>query len=70
MYKMTDGTKIDLPVLPDFNAMRLKYRVDMSDDPIQKEMHQALLAGYLKGDITVEHDAWTGELLFSAAEIN
>ena len=67
---MIEDVKNNSPVLPDFNAMRLKYRVDMSVDPIQKEMHQALLAAYLKGMIEVEHDAWTGELLFSAAEIN
>ena len=67
---MIEDVKNNLPVLPDFNAMRLQHRVNLSDDPIQREMHQALLDGYLKGMIEVQHDAWTGELLFSAAEIN
>tara|TARA_Y100001938_G_scaffold71499_1_gene99203 strand:+ start:389 stop:592 length:204 start_codon:yes stop_codon:yes gene_type:complete len=67
---MIEDVKINLPVLPDFNAMRLKHRVDLAETTAQKEMHQALLDGYLRGMIEVQHDAWTGELLFSAAEIN
>lgn len=67
---MTEDLKNNFPALPDLNMLMLQHRVDITDDPIHKELNQALLAAYSKGMIEVHYDLWSGELQFSPAELN
>ncbi len=55
---------------PDLTRMRIQWKIDNAEDPLQLELCNNLLYLYDRGEIDVSQDPWTGELLFQVAYLN
>ena len=55
---------------PDLNRLYLNEKVENEEDPIKRELFEALLEGYDSGQLIMSYDLFTQEMKYRAAEVN